>query len=186
MSESSTTTAPSPLAPSSVGERDELLAILGKHRGLFLVTVQGLTDEQARLTPTPSALSLGGLVKHVSSTVDAWLDFVEHGAPEGGGPDWDDVDPAAYEAYANGFRLTEGETLAGALAAYETANARLEALVRRVDLDEVHPVPSAPWFTPGEAWSNRRVFMHVLAETAQHAGHADIIREAIDGQKTMG
>lgn len=172
-------------APARADERDEILAIHAKHRGLFLVTVQGLTDEQARLTPTVSALSLGGLVKHVAATVDSWLDFVEHGAPEGDGTDWENADPAVLEAYADGFRLTEAETLEGALAAYARVHERLEQLVRGVDLDEVHAVPSAPWFTPGEAWSNRRVLMHVLAETAQHAGHADLLREAIDGQKTM-
>ena len=173
-------------APPRPGERDEILAIHARHRGLFLVTVQGLTDEQARLTPTVSALSLGGLVKHVAATVGSWLDFVERGAPEGHGTDWENADPAVVEAYADGFRLTEGETLEGALGSYATVADRLESLVRTVDLDEVHAVPSAPWFTPGEAWSNRRVFMHVLAETAQHAGHADILREAIDGQKSMG
>ena len=63
-------------------ERDEIVAILTKHRGLFLVTLRGLTDEQARQTPTVSALNLGGLVKHVTETVVQWLDFVEHG-PQG-------------------------------------------------------------------------------------------------------
>ena len=175
-----------PTSPSSPSERDEILAIHAKHRGLLLVTVQGLSDEQARLTPTVSALSLGGLVKHVAATVGTWLDFVERGAPEGGGPDWEDADPAVLEAYANGFRLVADETLEGVLAAYAAVHARLEALVERVDLDEVHALPVAPWFPPGEAWSNRRVLMHVLAETAQHAGHADILREAIDGQRSMG
>jgi hypothetical protein len=46
-----------------------------------------------------------------------------------------------------------------------------------------HP---APWFTPGEQWTARRVLLHIIAETAQHAGHADIIREALDGAKSMG
>jgi len=187
MTEATDPTAPSsPSSSPSSAERDEILAIHAKHRGLFLVTVQGLTDDQARLTPTVSALSLGGLVKHVAATVGTWLDFVERGAPEGGGPDWEDADPDVLAAYADGFRLTADETLDGALAAYAVVHERLETLVRGVDLDEVHALPSAPWFTPGEAWSNRRVFMHVLAETAQHAGHADILREAIDGQKSMG
>jgi hypothetical protein len=173
-------------AQARTSERDEILAIHDKHRGLFLVTVRGLTDEQARLTPTASTLSLGGLVKHAAATVGTWLDFVERGAPEGGGTDWEDADPAVVEAYANGFRLTADETLEGVLAAYADVHARLEGLVRSVDLDAVHALPVAPWFTPGEAWSNRRVFMHVLAETAQHAGHADILRESIDGQRSMG
>ena len=47
-------------------------------------------------------------------------------------------------------------------------------------------VPSAPWFPPSERWSARRALLHIIAETAQHSGHADIIRESLDGQKTMG
>ncbi|SEP94246.1 DinB family protein [Microlunatus flavus] len=172
--------------PIRLSERDELVAVLERQRGFLLTTVRGLTDEQARLTPTVSALSLGGLVKHVTATVASWLDFVEHGAPEGGGTSWEDADPAVVEAYANGFRLLEEETLAEVLEAYDAVGARTAALARSVDLDLAHPLPEAPWFTPGEAWSNRRVLAHVLAETAQHSGHADIIREAIDGQKTMG
>lgn len=166
-------------------ERDELVAILSKHRGLFLVTVQGLTDDQARLTPTASALSLGGLVKHVTSTVAQWLDFVEHG-PQGGGIDWENPDPTIFEAFANGFRLLPDETLDGVLADWAAMTARTDALIGSVDLDETHPLPEAPWFPPGETWSNRRVFMHLLAEISQHAGHADILRESIDGQQTMG
>jgi len=167
-------------------ERDEIVAILTKHRYLFLVTVRGLTDEQARLTPTVSALSLGGLVKHVTATVAQWLDFVEHVPAGGADIDWENPDPAIFAAFANGFRLLPEETLAGVLEAWEAAAARTDALVRSADLDETHPLPQAPWFPPDEVWSNRRVFMHVLAEISQHAGHADILRESIDGQKTMG
>ena len=54
------------------------------------------------------------------------------------------------------------------------------------DLNATQPLPTAPWFEPGRSWSARRVLLHVIAETAQHAGHADIIRESLDGQKTMG
>jgi hypothetical protein len=54
------------------------------------------------------------------------------------------------------------------------------------DLDLSHPLPEAPWFPPGARRSARRVFLGLVAEIAQHAGHADIIREAIDGQKSMG
>jgi hypothetical protein len=59
-------------------------------------------------------------------------------------------------------------------------------LVATLDLDLSHALPVAPWFEPGARWSVRRVLLHVIAETAQHAGHADIIREALDGAKTMG
>ena len=87
------------------------------------------------------------------------------------------------------LRRREGafdETLTGLVADYEAAAAATDAVVASVDLDTSHPLPSAPWFTPGASWSARRVITHILAETAQHAGHADIIREAIDGQKSMG
>jgi hypothetical protein len=50
----------------------------------------------------------------------------------------------------------------------------------------VQPLPEAPWFPPNGTRSARRVFVHIVAETAQHAGHADILRESLDGQKTMG
>ena len=181
MSETTTSTSGS----TGTGERDELVALLERHRGFFLHTVQGLTDEQSRLTPTVSALSLGGLVKHVTAVEAGWLDFVEHGAPEQDGADPATADEGAYEAYANGFRLLPGETLEGALAAYATVAQRAVRLARTVDLDAAHPLPEAPWFAQ-ESWSNRRVLVHVVAETAQHAGHADIIRETIDGQRTMG
>ena len=181
MTESTTSTT----AAAGTSEREELVALLERHRGFFLHTVQGLTDEQARLTPTVSALSLGGLVKHVTAVEEGWLDFVEHGAPEQGGVDAGSADEAAYEAYTNGFRLLPEETLEGALAAYGVVAERAVRLARTVDLDAAHPLPEAPWFAR-ESWSNRRVLVHVVAETAQHAGHADIIRETVDGQRTMG
>ena len=183
---SSTATTTDAATTPAVGEREELVAILTKHRYLFLVTTQGLSDEQARLTPTVSVLSIGGLVKHVTATVAEWLDFVERGPQQGGDIDWENPDPSIFEAFANGFRLLPDETLDGVLAEWQTVTERSDALIRSVDLDQTHPLPQAPWFEAGEVWSNRRVFWHVLAETAQHAGHADILRESIDGQKTMG
>ncbi len=170
-------------ATTNSAERDDLVALLDKHRGLFLVTAQGLSDEQARSTPTVSALSLGGLIKHVTSTEASWLDFIENGAPEQSGPEEDSA--SAYEAFLNGFRLLPHETLAGAIEEYEAVAARADRLIRTVDLSATHPLPEAPWFAK-ESWSNRRVLMHLIAETAQHAGHADVIRETIDGQRTMG
>lgn len=180
-----TDTATTTTGSTTGTERAELAAILDNHRGLFLVTVQGMTDDQARLTPTVSTLSLGGLVKHVTAAVAGWLDFVEHGEHADDGVDWENPGPAVHEAFANGFRLLPDETLEGVLGDWARVAERTDTLAASVDLDETHPLPAAPWFTPGEVWSNRRVFMHVLAETAQHAGHADLIRESIDGQQTM-
>ena len=70
---------------------------------------------------------------------------------------------------------------------YAEVAARTDELVRTVpDLNASHPLPEAPWYEPGARHSIRRVLIHVVAETAQHAGHADIIREALDGAKSMG
>jgi hypothetical protein len=82
--------------------------------------------------------------------------------------------------------MAEGDTLAGLLAEYERVALHTDELVGTLDLDRSHPLPEAPWFEPGASWSVRRVLLHVIAETAQHAGHADILRESIDGSKTMG
>jgi hypothetical protein len=88
---------------------------------------------------------------------------------------------------ADGFRLLDDETLAGVLDVYEATAAATTELVRTLpDLDATQPLPTAPWFPASERWSARRSLLHIIAETAQHSGHADIIRESIDGQKTMG
>ena len=171
-------------------ERDDLLDLLRKHRGLFLATVAGLSDDQARARPTVSELSLGGLVKHVSATERHWAGFVTDGPQDAPAVDWASIDwsnpPPEVAAYRDGFRLSEDETLAGLLADYEAVAAATDVLVHEVDLDGTQPLPPAPWFEPGARWTARRVFLHIAVETAQHAGHADIIRESIDGQKTMG
>lgn len=163
-------------------ERAELIATLAKHRAFLRQTVQGLTDEQAAQRTTTSELCLGGLVKHVTSVEAGWLDFIEQGPSAKSG-----MTPEAMEAHANSFRMLPGETLAGLLDAYEEVAQRSERIMTELPaLDDSHPLPSAPWFEPGARWSARRVFLHILAETAQHAGHADIIRESLDGAKTMG
>ena len=150
----------------------------------------GLTDEQARLTPTVSTLSLGGLVKHVTAVEQQWARFVVDGPAPSPDIDWANIDwsnpPPEVQQYADGFRMLEGESLAGLLATYDGWPPPPDELVLSVDLDARQPLPKAPWFEPGASWSARRVFTHILAETAQHAGHADIIRETIDGQKSMG
>jgi hypothetical protein len=160
------------------GEHADLLASLGKTRFFLRHTVQGLTDEQAALTPTASELCLGGLIKHVTLVERNWYDFAVGGAA---------AQSQDYEAHANSFRMLPGETLAGLLADYEATAKRTDDLVASgVDLNKSWALPEAPWFPPNTSWSVRQVLIHVIAETAQHAGHADIIRETIDGQKTMG
>lgn len=175
---------------TSTTEQADLLESLGRHRGFLLVAVQGISDEQASTRSTVSELTLGGLVKHVARTEHQWADFVVNGPGDFPAPDWENIDwtnpPAEVLALMDEHRVKEGETLAGLLEEYAAVAARTDALVSTVDLDAPQPLPVAPWFEAGGAWSARRVFLHVIAETAQHCGHADIIREALDGQKTMG
>jgi hypothetical protein len=163
-------------------ERADLLETLAKHRGFLRQTVQGLTDEQAAQRTTISELCLGGLVKHVAEVEASWADFIERG-PVAFGP----VDEASMAAHAAGFRMLADDTLASVLDRYGEVARRTDELVAAVpSLDASHPLPEAPWFEPGARWSARRAILHIVAETAQHAGHADIIRESLDGAKTMG
>jgi hypothetical protein len=163
-----------------MSERDDLIEALTAHRGFLRHTVQGLTDEQARRRLTVSELTLGGLIKHVAQTEKGWADFIVDG------PQTMAMTEDSYAEHADGFVLREDETLEGVLADYEKIAARTDELVRTCDLDATQPLPEAPWFPPNATRSARRVFVHIVGETAQHAGHADILRETLDGQKTMG
>jgi hypothetical protein len=161
-------------------ERTDLIESLRRHRSFLRFTVRDLTDEQAKRRPTTSALDLAGLIKHVAATEAGWARFAEGGA-EAMNRNW------GPDAQSRHWHLAPGETLAGVLADYEAVAQHTDDLVAAVpDLDADHALPEAPWFEAGARWSVRRVFLHIIAETAQHAGHADILRESIDGQKTMG
>jgi uncharacterized damage-inducible protein DinB len=167
--------------PRTDPERADLLAGLGAARHFLRFTVRDLTDEQARQRTTASELTLGGLIKHVAAIEKGWADFILQG------PSAMTVSEEQMANYADGFKLLPGETLAGVLAGYAEVARRTDDLVASLpDLNLAHPLPPAPWFTPGEKRSARRVFLHIIAETAQHAGHADIIRESLDGAKSMG
>jgi len=187
-----TTTAPATSNPATSSsadlspERADLLETLAAHRAFLRQTAEGLTDEQARLTPTVSALSVGGLIKHVADVESSWAGFMQGDFSAWPEVDWSNPDPALFESYSNGFVLLPDETLAGVLADYERIAAITDGLVASLDLDTAYPLPKAPWFPPDGTRSVRRVITHIVAETAQHAGHADIIRETIDGHKTMG
>ncbi len=166
----------------STSERADLLQALAKHRHFLRYTVRDLTDEQAARRPTASELCLGGLIKHVTVGEQQWVDFILEGpSAMAHGKDWQVGDWLAI------FRMHEGETLAGVLEKYEQVARRTDQIVATLsDLDATQPLPKAPWFDPDASWSARRVLLHLIAETAQHAGHADILRESLDGAKSMG
>jgi hypothetical protein len=166
-------------APPVTDERDALAAYLHQQQDAFRAVIYGLTDEQAGLAPTPSTLSVGALVKHVTATQRSWLNQVL-AAPE------PYVDPRSqeeqYAAYADEFTWRESDSVTDALAALDEVSARVLDAVQAIDPDVPVPVPDAPW-NPKDvaAWSARWVWFHLIEELAGQAGHADIVREAVDG-----
>jgi hypothetical protein len=162
-------------------ERDDLVETLRERREFLRTTLKGVSDEDAGRRTTVSELCLGGLVKHVADTEDAWAAFMTGGAAAM------DARSATQGDWRGRFRMEPSESVASVLAHYDDVAARTDELIRTApDLDASYPLPTAPWFPPGKAWTVRRVVLHLIGETAQHSGHADIIREAIDGAKTMG
>jgi uncharacterized damage-inducible protein DinB len=178
-------------------ERADLLAALATARSALTATVHGLSDEQAGQRPTVSALCLGGLIKHVAAMEEGWLRFAVDGPsamrydlPDG--VTWADFAAGTAREFPqwaidhqNDFQMLPGDTLAAIVERYEQVAARSAEVVAAVpDLSVTHPLPEAPWHEPGAVRSVRGVLMHVIAETAQHAGHADILRETLDGRKS--
>ena len=175
-------------------DAQDLIDTLQRHRQFLLQTAEGLSEAQARERSTVSALTIAGILKHVADTEEQWAAFAQRG-PEAFGQiynediDWEAVSEAseAGESWEDPrFDVTESDTLPLLRERIVEVGAATSALLSTANLDTAQPLPEAPWFEPGASWSVRRVALHLLAEISQHAGHADIIREAIDGQRTMG
>jgi Protein of unknown function (DUF664) len=169
------------LAPPVTDERSALREYLSYHQSAYLAVAYGLTDEQARSTPTVSALSIGGLVKHATGMQRTWM------ARVAAAPDEPPRDTRPFEEIAKDFGdqhvMRPDETLADLLGAFQEQSAESLRLAEAADLDTKVPVPQdIPWFPKGiKDWSVRWVILHVINELARHSGHADIIRESIDG-----
>lgn len=143
----------------------------------------GLTEEQARLTPTRGALSIGGLLKHAA--------FVLEGRGRrralGDEPQTPEQLAEQARAFMASFALTAEETLAGALERFDRAAAAFLEDARATDPGHETVEPPAPWDNrpdPAPAYE-RFPLVHAIEELARHAGHADIIREQIDGAQAM-
>jgi uncharacterized damage-inducible protein DinB len=160
------------LVPPVADEREALLGYLEHQRDVLRTTAYGLTDEQVGLTPSVSELSIGGLIKHVAHVERTWMDAVLQRRQE------------SRDAYEQAFRVQPGESLASILDTYDAAAKHTSDVIAGVDdLGQAVPVPQGvPWFpTDVAAWSVRWVLLHLIQETARHAGHADIVRESLDG-----
>ncbi|MFJ6669143.1 DinB family protein [Streptomyces sp. NPDC091383] len=155
-------------------ERGALLAFLEEQRGGIRRSVLGLTEEQARSRPSASELSLGGLLKHVAEVEQMWLVLAgqEASPVRRDESDWHES-----------FELVGEETVAAQLAHWERIAADTEKFIRSApSLDDTFALPPHPWFPPEGRVSLRWLCLHLIRETARHAGHADIIRESLDGK----
>jgi hypothetical protein len=165
------------MAPAITDEKELLLAYLAQQRDGLRFAAHGLTDEQARLRPTAGALSIGGLLKHVAATEEHWIDLVAQRERDRGSHEEREA------AYEDTFTMRDDETLVDVIARLDAVAKETETVVSGVALDRAVPVPQGvPWFPDDvDAWSVRWVLLHVIEEIARHAGHADIVRESIDG-----
>ncbi len=160
--------------PSSSAKSD-ILDLLAEQRRTFLIAYRGLDEVGARSRTTASELTLIALLKHVSFTERNWVRTIR------------ECDENAQFDMAEGmasWTVGEDDTVESLTAGYATVAMETDALLADLDLDLAVPLPTAPWAPEREWWSARKILMHVLRETAQHAGHADIIRESLDGANT--
>jgi uncharacterized damage-inducible protein DinB len=166
------------MVAATSNEKETLIGYLEQQRYVVRLSSYGLSDEQAAATPTISALSVGGLVKHLTAVERFWmqvaLDSIER-------PESEEAGAADYQS---GFRLLAEESLAEVLDRYAEAASETDRIIRSFpDLSVGVPVPGdVPWFPKDvESWSIRWIVLHLIEETARHAGHADIVREGVDG-----
>jgi hypothetical protein len=162
--------APDP--PYAVDERHTLVTFLDYYRSVFLRKMAGLTAEQLSVSLPPSELTLGGLLKHMALVEDNWFSANWKGNPEtepwtsvdwDADPDWD-------------FHSAAGDRPSELLALYEAAVAR-----SRTAIADSHDL-SATAESRGRQISLRWILLHMIEEYARHCGHADLLRESIDGQ----
>ncbi|MFF0744160.1 DinB family protein [Streptomyces sp. NPDC004111] len=157
-------------------EVSTLLAFLEEQRQGIRNALLGLTDEQAATTPSASELSLSGLLKHVTEVEQNWLAMA--------GCDIAPIQRTEAD-WGESFRLVpeKGETVAGQLDAWAEVARRGAEFSRAADLEATFALPEAPWF-PKEDVSLRWVLLRLITEMARHAGHADVIRESLDGKSS--
>jgi hypothetical protein len=159
------------------GEKADILTLLSDQRALLKVTARNLTDEQARSRSTVSELSIGGLIKHLARGERGHAQTIRE-RDENAEFDMSEV--------ADAYSLDDDETLEYWINEYDRAAADYDRAIAEVaSLDELIPQATAPWQPEREWWTVRKMALHLLRETAHHCGHADIIREALDGQSTM-
>ncbi|MFE3328273.1 DinB family protein [Streptomyces sp. NPDC059176] len=154
-------------------ERGALLGFVEAQRGAIRRSVLGLTEEQAASRPSASELSLSGLLKHVAECELNWLRMAQQRTNER---------QRTEETWSEGFRLVGEETVPEMLAFWDGVAKETEEFIRSVpSMNDTFPLPEAPWFPEDGRVSMRWLLVHLVEEIGRHAGHADIIRESLDG-----
>ncbi|MEV0089969.1 DinB family protein [Streptomyces sp. NPDC050738] len=155
-------------------ERGALLAFVEAQRGALRRSVLGLTEEQAASRPSASELSLSGLLKHVAEMELSWLRMAQQQPNERA---------RTQETWGDSFRVVDGESIPQLLAFWAEVTAETEEFIRSApSLDVTFPLPEAPWFPKDGKVSYRWLMLHLVEEIARHTGHADIVRESLDGK----
>lgn len=153
--------------PYTGGEKESLHASLDRHRDVILWKLDGLTDEQLRRPIVPSGTNMIGLVRHLGSVEYGW--FCDTFGRESEAIPFDENDPDA------DMRAEPDETTAQIVDYYDEACRAADRAIEEIGLDEL----GTSWY--GSKVSMRWVLIHMIEETARHAGHLDILRELIDG-----
>jgi uncharacterized damage-inducible protein DinB len=157
-------------------ERGTLLAYLDAQRGGVRRALLGLTERQAALKPSASELSLGGLLKHALHAERVWLALAREAMPSA-------TEEERTRQFQQSFVLLDGETVSGLLTAWAEHAVELEHFIRALPtLEQTFPLPDVPWYPKDSRVSMRWLLLHLVEEVARHAGHADVIRESLDGR----
>ncbi|MFJ2934934.1 DinB family protein [Streptomyces sp. NPDC087219] len=155
-------------------ERGALLNFVEAQRAAIRRSLLGLTEEQAASRPSASELSLSGLLKHVAEVELNWLRLAQQRPNER---------QRSQETWGEGFRLVDGETIPEIVEFWAGVAKETEEYIRSVpSLDDTFPLPKAPWFPEDGRVSVRWMLLHLVQEAGRHAGHADVIRESLDGK----
>ncbi len=165
--------------PARLDEAAALATFLRAQTESVRTSAFGVSETEARQTPSRSALSLGGILKHLST---CWPIWQSREACERGERGWE-LTEADFALFYGSFALTDDESLEQILAQYDEACAALIGALESMDPGAEVLAAPAPWFdrlepTPMTA---RMLALHMIEEFARHAGHADIIREQLDG-----
>ncbi len=153
--------------PFTADEKTSLYVALDRHRDVVAWKLDGLSDEQLRRPMTPTGMTLLGLLKHLTFVEDGW--FCETFGRDTEPLPFDEDDPEA------DLRVAPSETTPDVIAFYGRARAAADQVIDQLGVDDL----GTAWF--GDQVSLRWVLIHMIEETARHAGHMDIVRELIDG-----